>query len=46
MFSYIEKLFFKIYSHFPISAIFGEFGDIYCDFWKKKFLGMLFHLWD
>ena len=37
MFSFIEKLFSKIYSHFPISAIFVEFGVIYCDFKKKKF---------
>ena len=35
MFSFIEKLFSKIYSHFPISAIFVEFGVIYCDFCKK-----------
>ena len=46
MFSFIEKLFSKIYSHFPISAIFVEFGVIYCDFKKKNFFGMLFHLWD
>ena len=35
MFSFIEKLFSKIYSHFPISIIFGEFGVIYCDFCKQ-----------
>jgi len=29
-------LFSKIYSHFPISAIFGEFGDIVI-FAKKNF---------
>ena len=47
MFSFIEKLFSKIYSHFPISAIFVEFGVIYCDLKKKNFFfGMLFHLWD
>ena len=45
MFSFIEKLFSKIISHFPISAIFGEFGDIVI-FAKNKFLGMLLHLWD
>ena len=44
MFSFIEKLFSKIYSHFPISAIFGEFEDIVI-FANNKFLGMLFHLW-
>ena len=41
MFSFIEKLFSKIYSHFPISAIFGEFGDIVV-FAKNKFLGCYF----
>ena len=45
MFSFIEKLFSKIYSLFPISAIFGEFGDIVI-FAKNKFLEMLFHIWD
>ena len=39
MFSFIEKLFSKIYSHFPISIIFGEFGVIYCDFCKKLIFG-------
>ena len=39
MFSFIKKLFSKIYSHFPISAIFVEFGVIYCDFYKKIFFG-------
>ena len=43
MFSFIEKLFSKIYSHFPISAIFVEFGVIYCDLKKKIFfLGCYF----
>ena len=45
MFSFIEKLFSKIFSHFPISAIFGEFGDIVF-FAKNKSLVTLFHLWD
>ena len=36
MFSFIEKLFSKIYSHFPISAIFVEFGVIVI-LKKKKF---------
>ena len=39
MFSFMENLFSKIYSHFPISAIFGEFGDIYSDFCKKLIFG-------
>ena len=30
IFSFIEKMFSKIYSHFQISAIFGEFG---VNFW-------------
>ena len=42
---FMEKLFSKIYSHFPISAIFVEFGVIMI-FAKNKFFGMLFHLWD
>ena len=39
MFSFIEKLFSKIYSHFTISIIFGEFEVIYCDFYENKFFG-------
>ena len=31
MFSFTEKVFYKSYSHFRISAIFGEFGVI---FWR------------
>ena len=38
MFSFIEK-FSKIYSHFPISIIFGEFEVIYCNFCKKEIFG-------
>ena len=45
MFSFIEKLFSKIYSHFPISAFNGGFGDNVI-FAKNESLGMLFHLWD
>ena len=32
MFSFIEKMFSKIYSHFQISAIFGEFEVNFWDF--------------
>ena len=39
MFSFIEKLFSKIYSHFPISAIFGEFEVNFWDFCKKLISG-------
>ena len=35
MFSFIQKLYSKIFSHFPILAIFGEFGVIFCNFCKK-----------
>ena len=35
MFSFIEKAFFKSYSHFPISAIFGEFGLIFLRFLQE-----------
>ena len=39
MFPFIEKWFSKIYSYFPISIIFVEFGVIYCDFCKKLIFG-------
>ena len=29
MFSFVKKLYSKIFSHFPILAIFGEFGVIF-----------------
>ena len=38
MFSFLENVFSKIYSHFPISAIFGEFGVIVI-FAKNNFFG-------
>ena len=44
MFSFIGKLFSKIYSDFPFSIIFGEFGVIVI-FAKNKFLGKLFRLY-
>ena len=31
----LQIVFSESYSHFPISAIFGEFGVIFCDFCKK-----------
>ena len=42
-FSFIEKMFSKIYSHFQISAIFGEFGVNFWDLCMKS-VGMLFNL--
>ena len=36
---FIQKLFSKIYSHLPISGIFGEFGVNFCDFCKKLNFG-------
>ena len=38
MFSFLENVFSKIYGHFPISAIFGEFGVIVI-FAKNNFFG-------
>ena len=35
MFSFTEKVFSESYSHFQITAIFGDFGVIFCDFCKK-----------
>ena len=44
MFSFIEKVFSKSYSHFPISAIFGEFGvNFLAIFARSKSVGMLFN---
>ena len=46
MFSILEKLFSKVYRHFPISAIFGGFGvNIFATFARSKFVGLLFNLW-
>jgi len=45
VFSSVEKVISKIYSHFSISAIFGEFG-VFVIFAKNNILGMLFYLWD
>ena len=39
MFSFIEKMISQIYSHFPISAIFGKFGVNFLDFCKKQIIG-------
>ena len=45
MFSIMEKVFSKIYSRFPISAIFGEFGvNFFATFARSKSMGMLFNL--
>ena len=42
MFSFIEKCFPKV-SHFPISAIFGEFGVNFFAIFGSKSVGMLFN---
>ena len=45
MFSFIEKVFSKSYSHFQISAIFAEFGvNLFAIFARSKSVGMLFNL--
>ena len=46
MFFFIDKLFSKIYSHFLIVAIFGEYRLIFfATFERSKFVGLLFNLW-
>ena len=46
MFSFIKEIYSKIFSHFPILAIFGEFGVIFFGtFARNKPVEMLFHLW-
>ena len=45
MFSFIEKVFSKSYSHFPISAIFGEFRvNFFAIYAGSKSVGMLINL--
>ena len=44
MFSFTEKVFSESYSHFPILAIFGEFGVIFLRHLEEKSVGMLFRL--
>ena len=45
LFSFLKKLYSKIFSHFLILAIFGEFGVIFLRPARNKSVEMLFHLW-
>ena len=44
LFSFLKKLYSKIFSHFLILAIFGVFGVIFLRLARNKSV-MLFHLW-
>ena len=44
MFSFLKKLYSKIFSYFPILAIFGSLGLFFVTIARNKFVEMLFHL--